>query len=157
MPIHTCLAIDYSTSPANIECVIKAANRQAIPANVLLAIYSIEAGKNGQSVKNSNGSSDLGHFQINTIHWKPNGILTKLNIRREDVQWKGCYNAEVAAYLVRLAINENSQQDYWTRVANYHSKTFSANNNYRAKLIPLAQNWGHFLAKEYGSVNTVYH
>lgn len=147
--ISSTFAVDFSTQPATLNCVIEAANRQQIPANILLAISSIEAGKNGQSVRNRNGSLDLGHFQINTIHWKQNGILAKLGIRKEDVQWRGCYNAEIAAYLVRLMLNENSNQDFWTKVANYHSKTPSANYRYRTKLIPLAEDWGRYLSNQY--------
>ncbi len=45
----------YATKPATIECVVEAANRQGVPANVLLAISSIEYGRNGQLVKNKNG------------------------------------------------------------------------------------------------------
>ncbi|WP_240533915.1 hypothetical protein [Aeromonas veronii] len=40
---------------------------------MLLALASVEGGKNGQFVGNTNGSKDIGHFQINTIHWKQNG------------------------------------------------------------------------------------
>lgn len=144
-------AVDFSNQPANLNCVIEAANRQLVPANVLLAILSIESGKNGQSVRNKNGSLDLGHFQINTIHWKQNGVLMKLGIKKEDVQWRGCYNAEIAAYLLRLILNENTDQEYWAKVANYHSRSPSANNRYRAKLIPLASDWAKFLSTYYQS------
>jgi len=58
----------YAVRPADIDCVVQAAQRQGVPANVLLAISSKESGKNGQSVSNSNGTFDLGHFQINTTH-----------------------------------------------------------------------------------------
>jgi hypothetical protein len=155
--VSVIFAVNFSNEPATLNCIIEAANRQQIPANILLAISSIESGKNGQSVRNRNGSVDLGHFQINTIHWNQNGALAKLGVKREDVQWRGCYNAEIAAYLLRLVINENTNQDYWTKVANYHSKNPSANNRYRAKLIPLASDWAKFLTNQYQSVQTVYY
>jgi len=65
----------YAIRPATIYCVIRAAQKQGVPANVLLALASVEGGKNGQFVGNTNGSRDIGHFQINTIHWKQNGRL----------------------------------------------------------------------------------
>lgn len=151
------MAADYAIEPATIECVLKAANRQQVPANVLLAISSIESGKNGQFVKNKNGSLDLGHFQINTVHWNNNGILSQLGINKEDVLWRGCYNAEVAAYLLRLALSDNKTQDFWTRAANYHSKSPLANRRYRSKLIPLAQDWAKYLSHQNHSIKVIYY
>lgn len=138
----------YDYKPATIDCVLKSAHRQQVPANVLLAISSIESGKNGQLVKNKNGSLDLGHFQINTVHWRPNGILNRLGIKQQDVQWRGCYNAEIAAYLLRINLNERSNQDFWTRAANYHSRSPKANQRYKAKLIQLSGLWATYLKQQ---------
>lgn len=138
----------YSTQPATIECVVEAANRQNVPANILLAISSIEYGKNGQLVKNKNGSLDIGHFQINTIHWGKNGVFTRHGIKKEDVQWRGCYNAELAAWLLRRSLEENTGQGFWVKAANYHSKTPKNNAVYRKKLIPLAVKWGQYLESQ---------
>ena len=117
----------YATKPATIECVVEAANRQGVPANVLLAISSIESGRNGQLVKNKNGSLDIGHFQINTVHWGKNGIFTRHGIKKEDVQWRGCYNAELAAWLLKQSLEENTNQNFWVKAANYHSKNAKFN------------------------------
>lgn len=139
----------YAYRPADVKCVVVAAQKQGVPANVLLALSSIESGKNGQAVKNSNGSSDLGHFQINTIHWRENGTFAAYpGIRKSDAMWRGCYNAELAAWLLKQAIDENTGQDFWTRAANYHSHTPKYNAIYRKKLIPLAVQWGEYLQKE---------
>jgi len=143
----------YSRRPASIDCVIEAAIKQNVPANVLLALASIEGGKNGQFVGNGNGSRDIGHFQINTIHWGERGKFAKYPaITKEDVAWRGCYNAELAAWLLRDAIEEKTGQDYWTRAANYHSKTKEFNTIYRGKLIPLSKQWGDWLQKRYDKV-----
>ena len=139
----------YAYRPADIACVVVAAQKQGVPANVLLALSSIESGKNGQLVKNSNGSLDLGHFQINTIHWKPNGIFAAYpKITQKDVAWRGCYNAELAAYLLKKVLEDNSGQDFWTRAANYHSRTPKFNAIYRKKLIPLSVKWGDYLKQD---------
>lgn len=139
----------YAVRPASINCVIQAAQKQGVPANVLLALSSLESGKNGQFVKNDNGSVDLGHFQINTINWdKKNGLFAGfLKVSHADVAFRGCYNAELAAWLLRQRIDENNGQDYWTRVANYHSKTKKFNDIYKKKLIPLVVRWGDWLQR----------
>lgn len=139
----------YAYRPADIECVVVAAEKQRVPANVLLALSSIETGKNGQSVKNSNGTLDLGHFQINTIHWKANGTFANFPaITQTDATWRGCYNAELAAYLLRQVLSADNKQDFWTRAANYHSHTQKYNEIYKKKLIPLSVKWGEYLQKE---------
>lgn len=143
----------YAIRPATIDCVIRAAQKQGVPANVLLAIASIENGKNGQIVSNPNGSRDIGHFQINTVHWKKNGRFARYpSITQQDVAWRGCYNAELAAWLLRQHINEPTGQDFWTRVAYYHSKTPKHNAVYRTKLIHYAIRWGNWLQQRYANV-----
>lgn len=144
----------YAYKPASIECVIEAAHRQSVPANILLAIASIEGGKNGQLVRNTNGSIDIGHFQINTIQWKTR--FSGYPIHLEDVALRGCYNAELAAWLVHQHIEEYSKQDYWTKVANYHSRTPRYNQVYRNKLIPLSIRWAEWLQNRYPSIVTSY-
>jgi hypothetical protein len=140
----------YAKRQATIQCVVEAAHKQRVPANVLLAIASVEAGRNGQTVENVNGSFDLGHFQINTIHFGPRGQFRKYPITIEDVRWRGCYNAELAAWMLRQHIEEpGNGQDYWTRVANYHSRTPEFNARYRGKLIPYAVKWGEWLQAAY--------
>lgn len=137
----------HRVGPADIPCVIKAAMRHDIPANVLLAVASMEGGKNGQQVLNKNGTYDVGHFQINSIHFSENGVFR--HIKREDATWRGCYNAELAAWFLKQRLNARSGGDYWTRVATYHSATPKYNAIYRGKLIPLAARWGVWLQANY--------
>ena len=147
----------YRVGPANITCVIEAAKRQGVPANVMLAIASVEGGANGQFVRNANGSFDMGHFQLNTIHFRESGVFTRVGIKREDAAWRGCYNAELAAWMVRKHLNAPGSQSYWVRVANYHSATPQFNARYRAKLVPLAERWGRWLQANYQTTTKVYH
>ncbi len=141
-------------APANIACVIKAANQQGVPANVLLAIGSMENGKNGQAVRNTNGTYDLGHMQINTSTYKAE--IAKYGVSMQDIQWNGCANVEVAAFLLKKRLNENLHQDFWTRVANYHSKTQEFNIRYKTKIMPLAERWGNWLQTQYSKARVVY-
>lgn len=136
----------YGRHAASIECVIEAANKQDVPANILLAIASMEAGKNGQLVMNKNGSIDISHFQINTSNWDRGGAFARYpSITKEAVQWRGCYNAELAAWLLHKHLTEDADTNYWTRAANYHSHTPLYNSVYAGKLIPLSIRWGRWL------------
>jgi len=137
----------YERQPATVDCVIEAANKQDVPANILLALASMEGGKNGQlSEPNSNGTVDISHFQINSGNWEKGGEFVNYpEITKEAVQWRGCYNAELAAWLLHKRLDESTGQDFWTRAANYHSKTPKFNTVYRSKLIPLAIQWGKWL------------
>jgi hypothetical protein len=138
----------YAFKPATVECVIQAAAQQSVPANVLLAIASIEGGKNGQVVRNTaNPTSDIGHFQINTATFRSE--LAPHGVNLHDVQWRGCYNAEIAAFLLRKRLNEPGQQDFWTKAANYHSKTPKFNNIYRKKLVALSTEWANWIQTNY--------
>jgi hypothetical protein len=136
-------ALPPQYKPATIECVVQAASFQGIPPAVLLAIGSMENGKNGQAVVNTNGTYDLGHMQINTSTYKYE--IAKYGVSMEEVRWNGCRNVEVAAYLLKKRLKENPHQDFWTRVANYHSKTPVYNMRYKSKLVPLAQRWDTWL------------
>lgn len=138
----------YAVRPASIDCVVQAAEKQGVPANILLAISSQERGKNGQSVRNANGTLDLGHFQLNTTHWEKGGFLSNHpEISKSDIAWRGCYNAEMAAYYLKTKINEKSSQDFWTKVANYHSKTKEFNDKYKKALMPYVIEWGRYLER----------
>jgi hypothetical protein len=136
----------YAYRPATVECVIQAATKQGVSANILLAIASIEGGKNGQMVcSNDNGTCDLSHFQINTETFRLE--LEPYGVKMDDVRWRGCYNAELGAFLLKKRLNEPPKrdkatgqlvvQDFWTKAANYHSRTPKFNTIYKAKLIAL--------------------
>ena len=138
----------YAFKPATVECVIQAATKQSVPANVLLALASIEGGKNGQVVLNTaNPTADIGHFQINTATFRSELAPYGVNLR--DLQWRGCYNAEIAAFLLGKRLREPGEQDFWTKAANYHSKTPKFNAIYRKKLVALSTEWANWLQTTY--------
>jgi len=143
----------YGYHPATIECVILAAQRQGVPPNVLLGVASIEMGANGDRLSNTNKSVDLGHFGINTIHFQPGEPLAKAGIRPEDVATRGCYNAEVAAWLLAKHLREQRGENFWVWAANYHSTTPKLNAIYRQKLIRFSGQWGRWLRYQYPRVS----
>lgn len=144
---------DYGYHPATIECVVAAAQRQGVPANVLLGIASIEMGANGDRLKNTNKSVDLGHFGINSIHFQPGEPLAEAGVRPEDVAKRGCYNAEVAAWLLAKHLHEQRGDGFWVWAANYHSATPKNNAIYRKKLIRFSEQWGRWLQYRYPQVS----
>lgn len=148
----------YQEGPATLRCIIQSSSKQGVPANVLLGLFSAEGMKNGQILTNENGSKDLGHFGINTIHWDQEKGLFRNHpeITQHDVAVRGCYNAEIAAWLLKLHLERNTGQDFWTRAANYHSGTPEFNAKYKAKLIPYSVYWGQWLNSRYNAVSISY-
>ncbi|MDM8356496.1 transglycosylase SLT domain-containing protein [Pandoraea communis] len=135
--------------PATLECVIQAAVREHVPADVLLAIGQHEAGTEGTALKNKDGSYDLGRTGINTVHVRE---AAKTGVEAgqfvQALMFDGCYNYAFAAYLLRRRLQE-CRTDYWTCVANYHSKTPRLNQIYQGKIRPLAEQWASFLRLHY--------
>lgn len=126
-----------------VVCAISAADQYKIPVTALLAVADTEGGKPGQWVKNTNGTYDVGSMQFNTGYLKE---LAKHGISTEDVEKSGCYPYYLAAWRISNHI-QNDHGDFWSRVANYHSKTPEKNAIYRAKLIPAAAKWDIWIRK----------
>lgn len=135
--------------PPSIECVLDAAKAYRAPTNVLLAIGEQEAGSMGAALRNANGSYDLGPAGINSIHL-PELVQTGLSVSDavHYLRYDGCYNYAMAAYLLGKQLSA-CKQEYWTCVANYHSKTPELNAVYRRKIIPLANKWADYLTQHY--------
>ena len=81
---------------------------------------------------------------------------TDHHIRKDDAAWRGCFNAEMAAWFLRQRLDAPNGGDYWARVATYHSATPKYNAIYRSKLIPLSARWGRWLQANY-TTSTSYH
>lgn len=124
-----------------VVCSISASAKYEVPANIILAIAEKEAGTPGQWVRNANGTYDVGSMQFNTAYLKD---LEQYGITPNDVAAAGCYSFDLAAWRLRKHI-KNDQGDIWTRVANYHSRTYRYNTVYRADLILKAIKWADWL------------
>ena len=124
-----------------IVCSITAAEKYAVPANILLAIAEKENGKPGVWVKNNNGTHDVGAMQFNTAYLK---TLGRYGISPEDVARAGCYAYDLAAWRIHGHLTKDSG-DIWTRAANYHSRTRYYNQRYRADLMVKANRWANWL------------
>ena len=128
---------------ARIVCSIQEAQHYGIPPAVMLAVAQIEGGRPGQAVRNKNGSFDLGPMQLNTswlVTLRPYGV---------DPRWalaRGCYPYQLAAWRIHNHVVQD-RGDYWTRVANYHSRTPVYNRPYRAQVIVSATRWNSWLQR----------
>lgn len=124
-----------------VVCSIAAAARYQIPANIMLAVAGQEGGRPGEGVINRDGSADIGPMQFNTNYLAE---LRKYGIEAGHVAAPGCYAFELAAWRLRQHLDQDTG-DVWTRAANYHSRTPSRNQAYRAALIQRAEKWAMWL------------
>ncbi len=134
-----------------LSCSLAAAQRFQVPANVVLAVASVENGRPGQWVPNTNGSFDLGAMQLNTAYI---ASLARFGIRPDHVLASGCYAYMLAAWRLHghLAHDEG---DPWRRVANYNSRTPIYNLRYQARLAPAAIAWRRWLEAYYPRLATI--
>lgn len=128
-----------------IECSIEAAKEYGLPADLMLAFAEMEGGKPKLRVRNTNGTYDIGWMQFNTMYLKD---LAKYNITEAHVASSDCFPFKLAAWRIRGHLI-NDKGDFWTRAANWHSRTPKYNAIYRNKLIPKTRKWGEWLAKFY--------
>ncbi|MBR5951344.1 MAG: transglycosylase SLT domain-containing protein [Actinomycetaceae bacterium] len=131
-------------APATISCVIDAAQAYKIPPALMLAVASVEGGKNGTASRNTNGTYDLGHFQLNTTHWRKGGFFSDYDMQR--ARWDGCLNAHMASRLMRWQFDNRGGRDWWTAAASYHSTTPRHNARYKKILIAKTREWERWLA-----------
>jgi hypothetical protein len=120
-----------------IVCSISAAQSFGLPPSVVLAVAQIEGGRPGLARRNTNGTYDLGPMQLNTA-W-----LAELRPYGVDPRWAlggGCYPYQLAAWRIHAHVVRDGGE-YWTRVANYHSRTPAQNRPYRAQLVISAARW----------------
>lgn len=129
------LPVIYNEDPAQEQlinaCIIEAAEAYQINPLLLRAIREQERGDLGMKKPNTDGSYDLGPFQINTIHLED---LRYFGITEAQVKNDPCFNTAAAAWHLRNKINENDG-DIWKGVAWYHSKTKHLGAGYRALVV----------------------
>lgn len=138
-----------------VDCIISAANEYDLPANDLLAIASIENGRNGAVSRNKNGSVDMGVFQLNSVHWEEKGQF-RGKVSLERALNDGCYAAKIAAYIVKNNYTKYPKKDRWEVLSYYNSKNPPANLAYQKKLKRYSGAWASWLIKNYPNHQIVY-
>lgn len=123
------------TAQSLAACIFAAAQTYSVPPSVLLGILSVEGGRVGQAVLNTNKTYDLGPMQINTIwipelarHWRVSE-RTALKMVRDDA----CVNIGVGAWILRTKINDSGS--LYNGIAWYNSATPHIGSKYRAKVL----------------------
>lgn len=101
------------------SCIGHAAKEYQLAPQLLHALYLTERGKLGGYVRNSNGSYDLGPFQINTLWLK---VLGAYGIDVNMVANSAILNARIAAWRLKSEIIR-AGGDVWRGVGNYRSRT----------------------------------
>jgi hypothetical protein len=106
-----------------------AAREHDLPLAALVGILAVEDGKTGEALRNTNGTWDVGRFQINTCHVNS---LTAMGITAEAVLRDGCVNARAAAWLLRREYVRTG--NIWAAIGAYHSRTPKRRDAYIAKV-----------------------
>lgn len=117
------------STPVSMECIVDAARASALPLAALIGVLAAEGGQPGEALSNTNGTWDMGPFQINTCHTNE---LLSLGVAPEVVLRDGCVNAYAAAWLLRKEYNRTG--DIWQAVGAYHSRTPEHRDAYIARV-----------------------
>jgi hypothetical protein len=134
-------------------CLAAVAHTYQVPQVYLDAILKTEGGRVGQAVLNTNGTYDLGPFQINTV-WGPEiGRYWRMPVQQalERVRDNGCANAVIAAALLKRLLIE-AKGDYPKAIGFYHSHTEALAASYRKMVLDTAAT----LMQPVASIQAVY-
>jgi hypothetical protein len=134
--IGVCLSVAVSSLFA-ADCIDSAATHHGVNSTVLRAIGWHESKLKSWAIgKNSNGTIDVGAFQINSIHFSR---LASYGVTKEALL-DGCVSAYVGAwhYKQQIAIFGNT----WAAVGAYHSATPARQAWYANQIAGVLQSWG---------------
>ncbi len=110
----------------SVDCINRVAILYHVPSTVILSVMIQEGGRNGQAVRNKNGTIDYGIMQINSI-WLPK--LAAYGYTKEDIQYNACKNISVGVWILSQSIA--SGKNLWSGIGDYHSHTPDHNRHYR--------------------------
>lgn len=118
------------------NCILAASARYQVPADLVRAVIRTEGGTTGKVVVNSatDGSTDMGLMQINTIHLRgaPH-YLERRGITRDLLVNNECLNIHVGTYILSWELARDDA-DFWTNVGAYNSRTPRHNTRYKVKV-----------------------
>ncbi len=95
-------------SSVQAACWDEAAKRYAVNRDILRSISYVESKFNATAIndKNNNGSVDVCHMQINSVHLK---TLTQQNISQQTLLDKPCVCTEFGAWVLAHCTNKFGQ------------------------------------------------
>jgi lysozyme-related protein Hpa2 len=138
LAISPLLALSLFLAPtiARADCIDDAATRHQVNALVLRAIGWHESRlQPGAIGHNANGSTDLGAFQINSVHLPD---LARRGIDAATLS-DGCANADVAAWHYRRQVDAFGNT--WAAVGAYHSRTPARGAWYANRIAAILIGW----------------
>lgn len=112
-------------------CMVQAAHEYSLPVRGLVSIWLTEGGRIGTESRNTNGTTDHGPFQINTV-WV-NKLSAEFGVTQEMLTSDFCMSARAAAYILRYEINQ-ANGSFWDGVGHYHSRTPKHKYRYISKV-----------------------
>jgi soluble lytic murein transglycosylase-like protein len=117
--------------PVTSQCIVQEAKRQKIEVIKLLSVMKVESGKVGQTVRNTNGTYDMGPMQVNSIHLP--SLSRRFGVSPQDLAagliYDGCFNVAVGAMILRQKTND-ARGDFWYGIGRYHSATPGISERY---------------------------
>ncbi|NCN88598.1 MAG: lytic transglycosylase domain-containing protein [Gallionella sp.] len=127
----TALQVIFSApaAAAATKCFAQASARYGVPAELLRAISHVESGGNPSAMNvNKNGSTDIGHMQINSA-WLP--TLARHGITSKHLM-QPCTNTQVGAWI--LAANIRRLGYNWRAVGAYNASNKDKATTYARKV-----------------------
>lgn len=122
---------------ANSACFDEAAARYGVPVALLKAISRVESSGRPNAVnKNSNGTRDIGHMQINS-GWLP--TLQRFGINEQKL-FDVCTNTYVGAWI--LAQNISKLGYSWDAIGAYNAVSPSKRSAYAQKIAAVLRREG---------------
>ena len=122
-----------------LACMVAAASFYHLPPRVLPSIQLVEGGTPGTISANTDGSSDLGVMQVNTL-WVPRFAamtgMTDYSVRARLI-YDPCFNIAAAGAIIRVYLNE-AGGNLMRAVGYYHSHTPSLASAYQAHVLSAA-------------------
>ena len=122
-----------------LACMVAAASFYHLPPRVLPSIQAVEGGRPGIVSRNTDGSSDLGVMQVNTL-WVPQ-FAAVTGMTEDAVRTRlivdPCFNIAAAGAIMRVYLNE-AGGDLLRAVGYYHSRTPERASDYQAKVLGAA-------------------
>ena len=129
-------ALGAAAIAAQADCIDDAAARHQVNALILRAIGWHESRLQPAALaRNADGSTDLGAFQINSVHLPE---LGRYGIDRAALA-DGCTSAEVAAWHYRHQVDRHG--DGWQAVGAYHSRTPARAAWYANQIAAILMRW----------------
>jgi len=125
----------FRSGYASADCVMDAAKYHKVNPTILLGIAIVESRLRANATNvNTNGSTDMGMMQINSIHLPE---LSKYGVKKDDL-YDGCKNVYTGAWILRKQMDKYGNN--WQAIGSYHSATPAFRDAY-AKRVRNAVQW----------------